>query len=70
MKRVKRMSDFISGFFSWGKPKEEPIEPREEVVEPKEEVKEYIFNKTVKTQEGDNARKAILEYKEGEEDDE
>ena len=45
---MRRMIDFISGFFTWAELDEEPIEVREEVVEPKEETlksrkdKEYL----------------------------
>ena len=54
------MSDFISGFFSWGKSKkvEEPKEKHE---------KEYIFNEKVETEKGNIIRKLILESREGEE---
>ena len=56
------MTDFISGFFSWGKSKK--------VEEPKEkekEEKEYIFNAKVETEKGNIARKLILESRKGEE---
>jgi len=34
------MIDFISGFFTWAEPIEEPIDPREEVIEPKNDEEE------------------------------
>ena len=57
------MSDFISGFFSWGKSKkvEEPKEKEEK------EEKEYIFNSKIETEKGNIARKLILESRIGEE---
>jgi hypothetical protein len=45
------MSDFISGFFSWGKPKEEPIDPREKVIVSKRKKLDKIVKPKIKTEE-------------------